>query len=143
MQRISLIDPSLPSLFEQLSLEQVRAITLAVCKLAISLNKIDHPVVSEAMLNLEARHYDNTVLKEKLETLVNALDEKQWSIQELLDKHKASEKDYLLAFKQARACNALLSALQTKPLDASTDAIYEAYHAGVDLKSILQLISAS
>ncbi|MDM8531460.1 hypothetical protein QUF63_09835 [Anaerolineales bacterium HSG25] len=89
---------------------------------------------------IEATNYGDLSLQQRVKTVVDELDEIQWTMQDLLDEGKGDQTAYLKAFGHARAAQTIYSALDANPLLAATDAIYEANAATDDLANLEKVI---
>ena len=138
--RLELISPELVSRFKHASNLQLRVCALAACRFALDQTGLTNPIIDEGLNSIEATNYGDSLLRQKVEVLINELDEVQWAIQELLDEGQGDQASYLRAFGQARAAQAIYSALDANPFVAATEAIYEANAATDDLTNLKKVI---
>lgn len=88
-------------------------------------------------------------LRDRMESLVEELDNIAWDLQEQADASHSSEeeyvqaleKEYAPAFARARAAAAVAFALHPDPLTAATSAIYEAYHSTTGIETLKQIVA--
>jgi hypothetical protein len=76
-----------------------------------------------------------------IQALTDELDEAGWEVQERLESGDASEGDYLVAFRLARAAATLWFALSTDPMEAAAESIYEANAATGDLDIVRKAVA--
>jgi hypothetical protein len=117
----------------ELTEEKLRSFTLAICQYAIEFSELDNVVISNGLNALKKGEYGKEDLIQQLQDEVDRLDEKQWDIQNEVEKGTASEEEHEKAFDQARAANAVLSALDKSAKKAAIDALYEV-HTAIRLK---------
>jgi hypothetical protein len=68
--------------------------------------------------------------------ITEELDETAWDVQDKVDEGLIPEQAYLDAFSKARAVAAVGCALETDPLQAALESVYEAQAATCDLVAI-------
>ncbi len=142
-KRMELIDKALVVRLERASSSQLRAAALAACRLALERTSLTDPIIEEGLKALTAGDYGDPLLRSKLESLVNALDEIQWDLQDLLEEGRIDRATYEAAFNRARAANAVYAALDSDAFEAAADSIYEAYHATDDLAGLTGVVVAA
>lgn len=138
--RLELLDQDLSALLQKASVSQQRNVALIASQFALERNSLNDPIVTQALKAMEIGNYDDESLREKIESLVNQLDEIQWDLQEKMDAGEAELSAYLTAFQQARSANSLYFALDTDAFNAATESIYEADAATDDLVTLKQRI---
>ncbi len=129
---VALFDKELAALLERASAGQQRAAALAAARFALARNAVADPALSEALNALTAGRTTDTRLTERLQALVDSLDQVAWDLQEKEEAgqaDQASRAEYLAAFQKARAANAVLAALNADPFTGACESTYEAYHA--------------
>lgn len=138
--RLELLDRDLSTLLQKASVSQQRNAALIASQFAIERTSLNNPIVAQALKAIESGNYGDEFLREKIESLVNQLDEIQWDLQEKMDAGEAELSTYLGAFQQARSANSLYFALDDDAFNAATESIYEADAATDDLASLKQKI---
>lgn len=134
--RLEIIDKELADALVRVPEEKLRMITGEVVGFVIKRSKLDNSLVAEALTSLGSKPEAN-ILK-SVEKLVNDLDKKQWDLKSKVEMGRVEKDEYLSAFRQARAANALLYALESNPLIAARESIYEAFTALGEDKSELR-----
>ena len=133
---VALIDRDLGARLERASVLQQRAAALAAARFALAQTAVADPILSDGLDALAAGATVDSALVERIEAVVDALDQAQWQLQEKREAGKATEAEHRAAFQKARAANAVLAALNADTLAAASDSIYEAYHATNDLAGL-------
>jgi hypothetical protein len=114
---------------------------MAVCEFSLNQTGVRNPEVVEALTVIRDEEEPSEALRLRLETLVQSLDDEQWTLQDKVDLSEATKEEHLAAFGRARAVNAVLCALEPDPLTAAAEATYEAIAATDDKVGIRDLIS--
>ncbi|MBE9227300.1 hypothetical protein IQ264_17885 [Phormidium sp. LEGE 05292] len=138
--RLELLDSDLSTLLKKASVSQQRNAALVASQFAIERTSLNDPIVAQALKAIEIGNYGDESLREKIESLVNQLDEIQWDLQEKMDAGEAELSAYLGAFQQARSATSLYFALDADAFNAATESIYEADAATDDLVTLKQRI---
>jgi len=138
--RLELLDRDLSTLLKKASVSQQRNAALIASKFATKRTSLNNPIVAQALKAIELGNYSDESLREKIESLVNQLDEIQWDLQDKMEEGEIDISTYLAAFQQARAANSLYFALDDNALIAANESIYEADAATDDLATLKQLI---
>lgn len=138
--RLELLDRDLSTILEKASVSQQRKATIVASCFAIERTKLSDPIVEQALKAIEIGNLGDESLREKIESLVNQLDEIQWNLQDKMEEVETDMSTYLAAFQQARAANSLYFALDDNALIAANESIYEADAATDDLATLKQLI---
>ncbi len=140
------VDPfgkELEAHLKRASASQQRAAALAAARFALAHNALTDSVLSDAMNALAAGRSADKALTERLQALVDSLDEVHWDLQEKEEAGQATEAEHLAAFQKARAANTVLAALAADPFAAASDSAYEAFHATKDLPGLRVVILAA
>lgn len=138
---VRLIDPELSLDLEQATEVELRIIVLNVCYFVLKENNLlSEPTVIAAVEAIHDLTYGDQVLTQNLELLVETLDETQWNVSEDVETGTAEYADYASAFRRARAANALLVALNSDSLLATTNSIYEAHAATTEYDKLREII---
>ncbi|MGA9377326.1 MAG: hypothetical protein WBV73_00870 [Phormidium sp.] len=138
--RLELLDRDLSTLLKKASVSQQRNAALIASQFTIERTNLNDPIVDQALKAIEIGNYGDESLREKIESLVNQLDEIQWDLQEKMDAGETELSAYLGAFQQARSANSLYFALDADAFNAATESIYEADAATDDLASLKQKV---
>ena len=86
---------------------------------------------------------DRCIAAERLDALVETLDEVAWTIQEAVDDGSATSEEYEYAFRRARAANAWAIAHVDSSLEGSSAAVYEVLAAlGGSESAVLTILNA-
>lgn len=140
--RLDLISPELLLRLGKASKEQLREIVHSVCRLVVERTGLENEIIDEVMEILDSGSQNNDSLRVSINNFVEALDEKQWNLQELVEIGQAKKSDYFSAFSRARAANALYYALDQDPLFSAAEVIYEA-NAALDDLTIVETLARS
>jgi hypothetical protein len=138
--RLEFIDAEQSEMLKQATIAEQRNAAKVACKFAIERTSLSHPILDEGLQALEKDRYGDFSLQNKLQSLVDRLDEIQWDLQEKMGEGSIELSDYLAAFHTARAANSLYFALNADPFVAASEAIYEAYAATDELVTLKQKI---
>ncbi|XWK91154.1 MAG: hypothetical protein U7127_14220 [Phormidium sp.] len=138
--RLELLDRDLSTLLEKASISQQRNAALIASQFAIERTNLNDPIVEQGLKAIELGNFGDESLREKIEALVNQLDEIQWDLQEKMDAGETDLSTYLGAFQQARSANSLYFALDADAFNAATESIYEADAATDDLAALKQKV---
>jgi hypothetical protein len=124
-----------PDIVEELEREEEPQLRLAAERVAgAALREADvrDETVERALRALGDGRYGDSEERSAIKALADRLDELAWDIQERVDSGEADQKDYLAAFRKARAATALWFALDGDPRTAAIEAAYEAQAATDD-----------
>ena len=138
--RLEIISPEFSNKILLASDEILREIAVISSSFAIERTKLVNPILEESLTQLRAGIIGDQDLIDKLEDLVYELDLIQWEIRELWKENQAGEEDYVKAFYEARAANAVYYALQPISQLAAVESTYEAIAATDDLPTLEKLI---
>lgn len=138
--RLELLDRDLSTLLKKASVSLQRNAALIASQFALKRTNLNNPIVDQALKAMEIGNYGDESLREKIESLVNQLDEIQWYLQEKMDAGEAELSAYLGAFQQARSVNSLYFALDADAFNAAAESIYEADAATDDLATLKQKV---
>lgn len=140
VNRFELVSRELAGRLEKLTDPDLRKIALAAARMAVSEVGLKHAVVTEALQALAAGGFETPSVRKRLAELVQELDERQWDLQDLVDQNKAPKTAHTTAFRQARAANSLLCAMDSDALGAAQEALYEANTAILKFEEIRRLV---
>jgi hypothetical protein len=138
--RLEFIDAEQSEMLKQATIVEQRNAAKVACKFAIECTSLSHPILDEGLQSLDKNRYGDFSLLNKLQSLVDRLDEIQWDLQEKMGEGSIELSDYLAAFHTARAVNSLYFALNADPFVAASEAIYEAQAATDELVTLKQKI---
>ncbi|GEM_PF-1481126 len=138
--RLKLLDRDLSALLEKASVSLQRNAAIIASRFAIERTSLSDPIVDRALKAIELGNFSDDSLREKIESLLNQLDEIQWNLQDKMEEGETDISTYLAAFQQARSANSLYFALDDNALIAATESIYEADAATDDLATLKQII---
>lgn len=147
--------PGISARVNALSRGQRRRLAQAAAQLAVRISPVDDPRLSCALAALHAERVGPEV-RERLQTLVDELDDKAAALQSELDDILESDStptrgpeltaSYGRLFAQARACEALLAALDADLDEALAGALYEANaaldHAPAAIGALVEAVIA-
>ena len=126
MGRLELELPELVHALERLPRARLRQLAVLACEEALARTSLDQPPIISAMHMLKLGDYGDTPVRAELGVLVSALDDAQLTIQERVEAGDESQDEYEAVFAQARAASALWYALDSDPLVAAQESMYEA-----------------
>ncbi|MCL1470116.1 hypothetical protein [Argonema antarcticum] len=141
--RLELLECYLSTLLEKASVSQQRNAAIVASRFALDRTSLSDPIVEQALKAIELGNFSDDSLREKIESLVNQLDEIQWNLQDKMEEGETDISTYIAAFQQARSANSLYFALDANALIAATESIYEADAATDDLATLKQIILES
>lgn len=140
--RLDLLNRNLVQKISQANEKKLRKIASTACEIALSHTDIKSPLINLAKKELEeSTPVGRSALLIPLKILIDSLDEIQWNLKEQVDLGTETMQNYLKAFCNARAINALYCALDVNPFIAAAESIYEAYAATNDLKTLEESIN--
>ncbi|PKO11945.1 MAG: hypothetical protein CVU39_26780 [Chloroflexi bacterium HGW-Chloroflexi-10] len=140
--RLYILNPNFVQKLLHLDEQKLKKISNAVCNFALERNNIKAPLVLRGLEFLKGTTLDDRAsLKIQLENLLAKLDDIQWNLHEQVDLGTESTENYILAFCNARAVNALLYALDEDPYVAAAESIYEANAATNNLQALEDVIN--
>ncbi|MBO1347964.1 MAG: hypothetical protein EBE86_011420 [Hormoscilla sp. GUM202] len=134
--RLELIDPELSAYLLSASIAQQRYAAAIACEFALAKTGISATIIDEGLEAIKGGVPGNEMLRSRLESFINQLDEKQWDLQEKMAEGKAQLETYIAAFQKARAVNSLYYALNPDAFTAATESLYEAQAATEDLATL-------
>lgn len=139
MNRLRSSHPALAERLETASTTTQRSIALRVAKWAVGASRLDNGLVqrSLALVEQDATH---NVMRAELSTLVQDLDSHAWEVQDRFDVGAATEAEYLHAFAQARAANAVLFATDGDAAIAALESTYEALAVDGDSDNVHRIV---
>ncbi|MCC3572677.1 MAG: hypothetical protein JGK30_12435 [Microcoleus sp. PH2017_40_RAT_O_B] len=138
--RLEFIDAEQSEMLKQSTISELRNAAKTACQFALERTNFSHPILEEGLEALEKSQCGDVSLQNKLQSLVDRLDEIQWDLQEKMAEGSIELSDYLAAFHTARAVNSLYFALNADPFVAASEAIYEAHAATDELVTLKQKI---
>jgi hypothetical protein len=140
MTRLETLCPDLANLVQRASAPKQRMASLAACEFAVAHAGIDHPIVQNGLERLRTKDEFTAEEKAEIDALVAELDEQYFDLQEAAEERRPSMGDHVRLFGQARAVAALACAAADDPLEAATEAIYEAAATTDDKEELTSLI---
>lgn len=139
--RLSTIASDLAEDLERRPSTQLRKVATAAALLAVDRTKLVDPRLDAALAAMREGAAGNGAERSAASSVTEELDETAWDIQEKVDAGTQSQQAYLEAFRRARAAASVYFALDSNPLDAAREAVYEAEAAVGDLEAIRTAIS--
>jgi len=140
--RLDLLSPNLANELSRVNEQKLRKVAYSVCDFALRHVSINNPLVNQSFEAFKgSASIDILSLRRNLSGLIEQLDEIQWDIQEQVDLGLDTRENYVKAFRNARAINALFYAFDPNPYIAAAESIYEAYAATYDFKSLEEAIN--
>lgn len=118
-----------------------RSVATAAAVAAVRASRLSKPLLEETVDDLVNGRYGGP-LRDEVERLELALDERAWSLQDQIESGGAGRTEYEEAFRRARAAGAMKMALDTNARTALTETVYEAWHAVGQPDRFAQLLSA-
>lgn len=141
--RLETNEPDLLEALRRASVEGQRRVAEAVAVHSIEIAGVSEEVLGDARAALREGQYGAEALIGRLDAVVDRLDETQWDLRDRFESGEVSEEQYLAAFGRARAVNALRFALETDPLVAAAEAVYEALAVTDDREDIRRVFDAA
>ena len=142
MDRLETLAPELVQRLRQASPAKQRAAAIAASDFALEKGHLQHAVVDEARETLRTAGGMSAAQQAELEALMSKLDNEYFDLQEAAEEGRATIEDYTRKFAQARAVSALLFASKGDPLEASTEAVYEAAAAFDDKRPLFLVVES-
>lgn len=143
MNRLETLAPTIAEGLRQASPTRQRAAALAACQFAIAKANVRHDCVEQAYNVLRKGTELSAAQQSELEVLVANLDNEYFSLQEAAEEGRTTNEEYLRKFAQARAVSALFFASKSDPLEASTEAVYEASTAVEDKEALFSTVESA
>jgi hypothetical protein len=142
MNRLETLAPDLAERLRRASPDKQRAAALAACQFAIAKANVPHAGIEEACKGLRSGAGLSAAQQSEIEALAASLDNEYFDLQEAAEEGRATTEDYLRKFAQARAVSAVLFASKSDPLEASTEAVYEAAAAAEDKGALFSAVES-
>ncbi len=142
MTRLSSLSSQLAERLRQSTPVKQRAAATAAIRFALRNASSKHAAIEDALSAVELGRTLSDPQRLVLSALVAALDEDYFRLHVAAEEGGTSADDYLRAFAKARAANAVLHAGGVDPLEASSQAIYEAAATTDDWSELQQIIEA-
>lgn len=121
MSRLATLDPTIARWVKTQTVDRLREVTVAVVARALEENGLSEWRLAEALCTLASGRRPAAAREEAIFEAVRVQDEIAW------EAHQAgSDREYIIAFRQARAMAALGFACQKDSRAAVAEAIYEA-----------------
>ena len=140
--RLDLLDASLAQRLSQSPPIQLRQIAKAVSHFVLQQVPIDDiAIVGQGYQMLEINEVGDPELREQLLATIRILDERQWSLHDLVEMERSTDTEYMRAFERARAANAIYYALSADAWEAATESIYEATAATDQFEAIAEMVN--
>src|SRR5690349_15220251 len=95
--------PELATELQRAPAAKLRAACLTACEYAVRQAKIEHPLVTDALMKMRAGEIITDKHKRELEALIERLDNEYFDLAEAFDEGCASVSDYQRSFAKARA----------------------------------------
>lgn len=126
MTRLSVVAPDLATALSEASLDGCRRVAIAAASFALSESGLDDPDLLAQVARLKAGEPPVAEAVQRLDDLVERLDEAAWDLQDQMDAGKVDLTAYLQAFGRARAAAAVAFAFGADARLAALEAVYEA-----------------
>jgi hypothetical protein len=133
--------PQLASLFDAADEPQLRRLASAVTRAAVKGSGLVHPVITEALHQLDNSPPPHSEMQARVESLAEQLDEEYFVAQEAFEEREGAAKadpTVIAAFARARAASAVVAALGDDAHAAAAEAAYEAIFATDDHEYVIQ-----
>jgi len=141
--RLDLLDTELANRIKRTDPGRRRAMALDLARYALTHASVDNPVVKKTLEEAaKGGLIQASRQKRALEALVEKLDSIQWNLRKQVDNGEATIDQYLSAWQNARAVNALLYALDADTYIATSEAAYEAYTVTSSLEEIQSILNS-
>jgi hypothetical protein len=127
--RIELISPNLRRQLNSASETKLRQIAAAVCQEIIERVAISNPVITQALKQLNSFPPAEGCLQNQVQTFAEELDSAYLDLSDECENGRASREQVFTDFSKARAASAVAFALDSNPVIATSEAIYEAASA--------------
>jgi hypothetical protein len=138
MSRLAHEFDALAAAIEQASPAVRTRIAATVAMAAVKAARLEDGTITEALTCLRAGEPAEAALRDRVEQVVQRLDEAHWNAEEGIASPSTSDVD---AFARARAANSVWFALGVNDAENAQDAVYEAHFAlksGDRLRSIVR-----
>ena len=143
MNRLETLAPDVAEKLRLATPDKQRAVALAACEFAISKANLQRTSIEEACKGLRKGTGLSPAQQSEIEALVASLDNEYFDLQEAAEEGRATTDDYLRKFAQARAASTLLFASKSNPLEASTEAVYEAAAVLKDKRPLFSAVESA
>lgn len=143
MSRLATVAPDLVGDLEQESEPRLRHVAASLSVWIVDQVGLVDPRVDAALAALRDRRFGSSSEHDLLQKLADELDERAWNVQDQVEEGVLPQEQYLAAFALARAAYALCFALESDPLQAALESVYEAQAATGDLAGARREVRAS
>jgi hypothetical protein len=116
-----------------------RRAAVAVAEFAATHSGLDDPR-AEALFAIRDGRLGDTPERAAVEAVAEALDDRQWDVQDRVGTGETTAEEHLLAFGRARAASAIFYAGDINPRVAASEAIYEASAVIDDLNELRAVV---
>lgn len=137
---IGLVDEGLADVLARSSSEACRRGLAAGIHLALERTGLSDQRLDRAVEALSAGRLGDGAERSAVLALVEELDEAAWDLQDRVEAGTADHADYLREFARARAAAAVGFAFDRDALVASSEGLYEAFHAVGDASSLRRAV---
>jgi hypothetical protein len=122
---------------------RLRRTAADVARLAVQRTRLVDPRIDSALAALHDGNFGDSDARSAVQQLTKELDVIAWDLQKVAEESRGSMQPYHAAFARARAAASVKCALNSDPLSAALEAVYEAQAAVSDLEAIRIVIDIS
>jgi hypothetical protein len=141
--RLSTVSVDLVEQLRVQSPERLRRAAVDTAGLAVQQTQLVDPRLDAALAALHDGNFGDTDERSAMQQLTRELDVIAWEAQKTAEEHNSSMQAYHEAFVRARAAASVKCALDSDPLNAALEAIYEAQAAVADLTAIRTVVDTA
>jgi hypothetical protein len=134
--RLAAIAPELADQISQATHAQQKQIATHLALLAVDSVDLHDPVLDATVTALRENTPADVSAQDAVNRLTEQLDQIAWDLQERAEAGTASDDDYAIAFRRARAANTVAFALSDDAATAALETAYEAEAATEDIESV-------
>jgi hypothetical protein len=141
--RGQLLDARLRRLLDDADDVACRRAAVSVSRLAVERAGVEDARLASALTVATSGPFGESAVRRSVEVLTQELDGTAWDAQGQGDASGTGQAVYVAAFRKARAANSVWSALDLDPMEAATEATYEAVAATDDVEAVHAALLAS
>jgi hypothetical protein len=141
--RLSTISVELVEQLQVQPTERLRRAAADTASLAVQQLRLADPRLDAALAALREGKFGDTGERSAVQQLTRELDLIAWEAQKTAEERNSSMQPYYAAFARARAAASVKWALDSNPLNAALEAVYEAQAAVGDLQAVKTVVETA
>jgi hypothetical protein len=141
--RLSSISVELVEQLQMQAPERLRRAAADAASLAVQQLRLADPRLDAALASLREGKFGDSGERSAVQQLTRELDAIGWEAQKTAEECNSSMQPYYAAFARARAAASVKWALDSNPLNAALEAVYEAQAAVADLQALRTVVETA